>query len=87
MYRCVVNWFGDWSMDALYQVGLEFTNKLDLDKSDVSASLSYSQCLTLYSTFALRCSPMRTRTCSRHPHINKPSLKALYQHCLQLLMM
>ena len=34
--RCVLNWFGDWSTDALYQVGYEFTNKVDLDKSDVS---------------------------------------------------
>ncbi|XP_075232643.1 dynein heavy chain, cytoplasmic isoform X3 [Lycorma delicatula] len=29
--RCVLNWFGDWSDGALYQVGSEFTNKLDLD--------------------------------------------------------
>lgn len=33
--RCVLNWFGDWSTSALYQVGLEFTNKVDLDKSNV----------------------------------------------------
>ncbi|XP_071963522.1 cytoplasmic dynein 1 heavy chain 1-like [Antedon mediterranea] len=32
--RCVLNWFGDWSNHALYQVGKEFTNKVDLDKSD-----------------------------------------------------
>ncbi|XP_019862671.1 PREDICTED: cytoplasmic dynein 1 heavy chain 1-like, partial [Amphimedon queenslandica] len=31
---CVLNWFGDWSTDALYQVGYEFTNKVDLDKLD-----------------------------------------------------
>nr|XP_018911901.1 PREDICTED: dynein heavy chain, cytoplasmic [Bemisia tabaci] len=31
--RCVLNWFGDWSDSALYQVGFEFTNKLDLDGS------------------------------------------------------
>ena len=36
LFRCVLNWFGDWSTGALYQVGLEFTNKVDLDKSDVS---------------------------------------------------
>nr|XP_024214265.1 dynein heavy chain, cytoplasmic isoform X3 [Halyomorpha halys] len=29
--RCVLNWFGDWSDGALYQVGREFTNTLDLD--------------------------------------------------------
>ena len=37
--RCVLNWFGDWSTGALYQVGLEFTNKVDLDKSDVRCNL------------------------------------------------
>ncbi|XP_031685072.1 cytoplasmic dynein 1 heavy chain 1 isoform X2 [Oncorhynchus kisutch] len=30
--RCVLNWFGDWSTEALYQVGKEFTIKLDLEK-------------------------------------------------------
>ncbi|XP_072172912.1 cytoplasmic dynein 1 heavy chain 1-like [Diadema setosum] len=32
--RCVLNWFGDWTTHALFQVGKEFTNKVDLDKSD-----------------------------------------------------
>lgn len=30
--RCVVNWFGDWSDEALYQVGKQFTSKLDIDQ-------------------------------------------------------
>ncbi|CAH0551344.1 unnamed protein product [Brassicogethes aeneus] len=30
--RCVLNWFGDWSDGALFQVGKEFTNRLDLDR-------------------------------------------------------
>eukprot|EP01135_Chromosphaera_perkinsii_P008387 Nk52_evm12s1315 gene=Nk52_evmTU12s1315 len=30
--RCVLDWFGDWSDQALYQVGNEFTTRLDLDK-------------------------------------------------------
>lgn len=34
--RCVLNWFGDWSTGALYQVGKEFTNKIDLEKGQVS---------------------------------------------------
>ena len=34
--RCVLNWFGDWSTSAFYQVGLEFTSRLDIDRSDVS---------------------------------------------------
>ncbi|KAJ1930559.1 dynein heavy chain [Tieghemiomyces parasiticus] len=29
--RCVLDWFGDWSTQALYQVGREFTHALDLD--------------------------------------------------------
>ncbi|GAA6000808.1 hypothetical protein JCM10207_004669 [Rhodosporidiobolus poonsookiae] len=29
--RCVLDWFGDWSDQAFYQVGLEFTNTIDLD--------------------------------------------------------
>ncbi|XP_026688130.1 dynein heavy chain, cytoplasmic-like, partial [Diaphorina citri] len=29
--RCVLNWFGDWSDTALYQVAKEFTSKIDLD--------------------------------------------------------
>jgi len=30
--RCVVNWFGDWSDEALYQVGKQFTSRLDIDR-------------------------------------------------------
>ena len=33
--RCVLNWFGDWSTGALYQVGQSFTSKIDLEKSNV----------------------------------------------------
>ncbi|GJE87844.1 dynein heavy chain protein 1 [Phanerochaete sordida] len=29
--RCVLDWFGDWSDQAFYQVGMEFTHILDLD--------------------------------------------------------
>lgn len=32
LLRCVLNWFGDWSTEALYQVGKEFTSKMDLEK-------------------------------------------------------
>lgn len=35
-FRCVLNWFGDWSNGALFQVGKEFTNKMDLEKGSVS---------------------------------------------------
>ncbi|XP_055383630.1 dynein heavy chain, cytoplasmic isoform X2 [Condylostylus longicornis] len=30
--RCVLNWFGDWSDSALFQVGKEFTIRVDLEK-------------------------------------------------------
>ena len=32
--RCVLNWMGDWSDQALYQVGSELTQSLDLDKGN-----------------------------------------------------
>lgn len=35
--RCVLNWFGDWSDQALFQVGTELTQRLDLDKPNFTA--------------------------------------------------
>jgi dynein heavy chain 1 len=35
--RCVLNWFGDWSDQALYQVGSELTQSIDLDRSQYIA--------------------------------------------------
>ncbi|KAH0545547.1 hypothetical protein FGG08_000378 [Glutinoglossum americanum] len=35
--RCVLNWFGDWSDQALFQVGSELTQSLDLDRPDFKA--------------------------------------------------
>ena len=35
--RCVLNWFGDWSDQALFQVGLELTQSVDLDRPDYIA--------------------------------------------------
>ncbi|XP_035447291.1 dynein heavy chain, cytoplasmic isoform X1 [Spodoptera frugiperda] len=32
--RCVLNWFGDWSDGALFQVGKEFTQRMDLDSAE-----------------------------------------------------
>jgi len=29
--RCVLDWFGEWSESALFQVGSEFTHNVDLD--------------------------------------------------------
>ena len=35
--RCVLNWFGDWSDQALFQVASELTQSLDLDRPNYSA--------------------------------------------------
>ena len=35
--RCVLNWFGDWSDQALFQVGSELTQSVDLDRYDFVA--------------------------------------------------
>ena len=35
--RCVLNWFGDWSDQALFQVGSELTQSLDLDRPSFTA--------------------------------------------------
>lgn len=35
--RCVLNWFGDWSDQALFQVGHELTHTVDLDRSSFAA--------------------------------------------------
>ncbi|TGZ69850.1 hypothetical protein CRM22_003509 [Opisthorchis felineus] len=32
--RCVLNWFGDWSIEAYFQVGREFTSKTDMERPD-----------------------------------------------------
>ncbi|KAI7056144.1 Dynein heavy chain, partial [Hortaea werneckii] len=35
--RCVLNWFGDWSDQALYQVAYELTQSVDIDKTNFNA--------------------------------------------------
>lgn len=35
--RCVLNWMGDWSDQALYQVGSELTQSVDLDRANYNA--------------------------------------------------
>jgi dynein heavy chain 1 len=39
--RCVLDWFGDWSEQALYQVGYEFTQTLDLDVASYQPSANF----------------------------------------------
>lgn len=35
--RCVLNWFGDWSDQALYQVAYELSGSIDIEKANFSA--------------------------------------------------
>jgi dynein heavy chain 1 len=37
LFRSVLNWFGDWSDDALFQVGKELTHALDIDIAGFTA--------------------------------------------------
>lgn len=39
--RCVLDWFGDWTDQALYQVGSEFTHTLDLDVASYDVPLNF----------------------------------------------
>ena len=39
--RCVLDWFGDWSNEARFQIGLEFTSKLDLDNPHYQVPASH----------------------------------------------
>ncbi len=39
--RCVLDWFGDWSDQAFFQVGSEFTNTLDLDVANYSPPINF----------------------------------------------
>ncbi|KAJ8607590.1 hypothetical protein MRB53_040174 [Persea americana] len=45
--RCVLNWFGDWSDQALYQVAQELTLSIDIDRANYNAPdtlpLEYNQ--------------------------------------------
>ncbi|KAF9287595.1 hypothetical protein BGZ68_001583 [Mortierella alpina] len=39
--RCVLDWFGDWSDQAFFQVGQEFTTSLDLDRPNYNPPLNF----------------------------------------------
>lgn len=41
--RCVLDWFGDWSDQALFQVGCEFTQTVDLESSSWTVPTSFPQ--------------------------------------------
>ncbi|XP_043279701.1 dynein heavy chain, cytoplasmic isoform X3 [Venturia canescens] len=58
--RCVLNWFGDWSDNALFQVGKEFTNRVDLEKPSWKCP----------DFFPSVCSLIPAQTCHRDAVIN-----------------
>jgi dynein heavy chain 1 len=39
--RCVLDWFGDWSDDALFQVSTKFTEKVETDRADYQAPMAF----------------------------------------------
>lgn len=45
--RCVLNWFGDWSDSALFQVGREFTIRVDLEKPQWKVPDFFPSCCPL----------------------------------------
>ncbi|KAL3119212.1 hypothetical protein niasHT_003499 [Heterodera trifolii] len=42
--RCVLDWFGDWSNSALFQVGHELTSMCESDKSDYTPPAALDHC-------------------------------------------
>jgi len=48
--RCVLDWFGEWSPKALFQVGTEFTQSLELDKESSSSMITTSTISTVSAT-------------------------------------
>lgn len=44
---CVLNWFGDWSDNALFQVGREFTIRVDLEKPQWKVPDFFPSCTQL----------------------------------------
>ncbi|CAG8642437.1 14144_t:CDS:2, partial [Dentiscutata erythropus] len=53
---CALNWFGDWSDQALFQVGMELTQNLDLDHQAYSAPSNFP---IMYRQFPL---PLSSRS-------------------------
>lgn len=39
--RCVLDWFGDWKEQSLVQVAVEFTKRLDVDRTDYRAPQNF----------------------------------------------
>ena len=45
--RCVLDWFGDWSNSALFQVGRELTSMCEIDKFDYTPPAALEHCCDL----------------------------------------
>jgi len=65
----VLNWFGDWSTGALYQVGQEFTQKLDVDRADVSVYIK------MYAKMHIR---------TQHTHIQGTVCPLVFNQVLEM---
>ncbi|KAL3113938.1 hypothetical protein niasHT_017888 [Heterodera trifolii] len=48
--RCVLDWFGDWSNSALFQVGHELTSMCEIDKSDYTPPAALDHCCNCLPT-------------------------------------
>ena len=75
--RCVLNWFGDWSTGALFQVGKEFTSRIDLEKSNVSFMPCYLITPVCYSLRARRVNVRFGRVLGRGKRICKDTLRCV----------
>ena len=55
--RCVIDWFGEWSAQALYQVGFEFTKMLDLGTLNIAlhTSPAHPPCHPFQCSLCVRC--------------------------------
>eukprot|EP00040_Diaphanoeca_grandis_P036231 m.230237 g.230237 ORF g.230237 m.230237 type:complete len:4579 (-) comp33576_c0_seq1:2736-16472(-) len=51
--RCVLDWFGDWSKEALYQVSSVFTAKMDTDKEDYTAPMAFPAAVSMVEELEL----------------------------------
>lgn len=45
--RCVLDFFGDWSSNSLYQCGLQLTHNLDMARTGYEPPMSLSRCCDL----------------------------------------
>jgi dynein heavy chain 1 len=54
--RCVLDWLGDWSLDAYYHVASELTQNVDMQKTDVILKPFFFFCKNKFNLFLVYCS-------------------------------